>query len=238
MLPFLALAGVLAGVLTTVAGMGGGMLLVLALSLAWGPGAALASTAPALLFGNVHRAFLFRRAIDRRVASAFALGALPGSLAGGLAATAIPEGVLRWLMIGMTALAVARAAGLVRFRPPAASLVPAAAGVGAASATTGGAGLLASPLLMATGLTGDAYVATGACAAVSMHVGRIAAYGAGGLFTRSIVLGAAVLAAAILAGNLLGRRLRRHVPAAASTRIELAALVGSAALAVVGVGRG
>ena len=52
----IALLGILAGILTTLAGLGGGMLLVLALSLTSSPVTELAATAPALSLGNLHRA--------------------------------------------------------------------------------------------------------------------------------------------------------------------------------------
>lgn len=227
--------GVLAGALTTVAGLGGGMLLLLALSLVAGPAEALAITAPALLAGNLHRLVVHRREVDRRVAGAFALGALPGSIAGGALAVAMPPGALQMLLIAATALAVARALGLISFRPPAAALTPAGFGIGAAGATSGGAGLLVSPLLLSAGLTGTAYIATGAAAGVTMHLGRLVAYGAGGLVTRGSLLSSAALAAAILSGNLLGERARRRLDAERSRRIEVGVLVGCVALAVAGI---
>jgi len=227
--------GILAGALTTVAGLGGGMLLLLAISLLAGPAEALAITAPALLAGNLHRLVVHRREVDRRVAVAFALGALPGSLAGGALALALPAAALQVLLLGATALAVARAFGLWSFRPPAAALTPAGFGIGAVAATTGGAGLLVSPLLLSAGLTGTTYIATGAAAGVAMHLGRIAAYGAGGLVTRASLLTSAALAAAILGGNLVGERARRHLDADLSRRIELGALCGCVALALAGI---
>ena len=131
--------GVLAGVLTTVAGMGGGILLQLALSLAVGPRAALTITAPALLLGNLHRAILYRDKVDRRVARAFAIGALPGSVVGGLAAVSMPVWLIHGLMLAMTALALLRATGRWSWSPSSRQIVPAAAGIGAVSATSGGA---------------------------------------------------------------------------------------------------
>ena len=62
--------GLLAGILTTIAGQGGGLMLLLACSSMLGPHAALAVTAPALLFGNLHRSILLRGHIDRSVAGA------------------------------------------------------------------------------------------------------------------------------------------------------------------------
>ena len=90
---------------------------------------------------------------------------------------------------------------------------------------------------MAAGLKGDAYIATSAAAAAAMHAGRIIAYGAGGLFTLDIAIIAAVLAAAILAGNREGLRIRRRLDEGTPERIELGALVGCVALSIASLGR-
>jgi uncharacterized protein len=236
LVPLLGILGVVAGALTTVAGMGGGILLLLALSLASSPAAALAATAPALLCGNLHRLWIMRRHVDRDVARAFVLGSLPGAFVGGFFAIAVPELLLRVLMAGVVVLALCRALGWWRPRIPVASITPAGGAIGALTATTGGAGLLASPLLMSAGLSGDAYVATSAAAAASMHLGRLAAYGAGGLLDRHILTLAAVLAVAVLSGNHLGHHLRRGLSTAAAARIEIATLAVCGALALAGLG--
>jgi uncharacterized membrane protein YfcA len=245
MIALLPLIGVLAGILTTVAGLGGGMILVLGLSVVWGPAAALASTAPALLIGNLHRLYLFRASVNRATAAAYACGALPGSIVGGLLTVAMPEQALSWLMVGMTVFAVTRAlkgdsprpGATPQWHPGAAIIAPAGFGIGSLAATAGGAGMLAGPLLMATGLTGEAYIATGAAAAASMHVGRLIAYGAGGLISKEIVLYGGILAGAILVGNVIGRRMRQRFTHTVTTRIEIVALVGCVTLAIVGIGR-
>ncbi len=227
--------GVLAGGLTTVAGMGGGVMLVLALSLMSSPVEALALTSPALLVGNLHRLALGRRSIDRAVAVPFVLGALPGSLIGGLLAVAVPPALLQALLVLTTALALARALGWWSFRPRASALVPAGAAIGAAAATTGSAGVLVAPLMHASGLTGARYVATTAAAAVSMHIGRILGYGAGGHVTAATLSASVGLALAILAGNTLGERLRRHLSARTATHLELGVLLVCVALALAGL---
>lgn len=229
--------GVAAGVLTTIAGMGGGMLLLLALSAAWGPHRALAVTAPALLVGNLHRLWMYRRDVDWGVARAFVVGAAPGSLLGGLLAVALPARVLYGVMAGLTALAVARVIYGWQWRPGARVLTPAGASVGLLTGSAGGAGILAAPLLMSAGLSGVRYVATAAGCAAAMHVGRLAAYGHGGLMTREVLLTGGLLALAITAGNLLGARLRRGIDATLSRRIEIGALVASVVLVLGGISR-
>ncbi len=243
---FLLAMGVLAGALTTVAGLGGGILLTLALSFTMTPAEALALTSPALLVGMLHRAHLNRRAIDRRVAAAFAIGAFPGSVVGGALLPAIPAGMLRVLLVGAAASGVvqairrrrapAREAARAERRGAAAAWIAAAGfGIGAVGATIGSAGLMVGPLLLSTGLTGAAYVATAAAAGVSMHVGRILAYGAGGLITPATLPWTAALTAANVAGNLLGDVARRRLGAELGARIELGVLVACVALAVLGL---
>jgi uncharacterized membrane protein YfcA len=231
----LVVLGVLAGGLTTVAGLGGGVLLVLALSLVHSPAEALAMTSPALLVGNLHRLALGWSAVDRRVARAFVCGALPGSALGGALAVSLPAGLLQVLLVVSTGLAVGQASGRLSFRPGAGALVPAGLGVGMLAATTGSGGLLVSPLLLATGLRGAVYVATGAASAVALHVGRIAGYGLGGLVTRETLAASLVLAAAILLGNGVGQRVRGRLDPRLSTRIEFGVLIVCVALALAGL---
>lgn len=227
--------GVLAGGLTTIAGLGGGVLLVLALSLAGSPAEALAISSPALLVGNLHRFAVGRAEVDAGVVRALGLGALPGSALGGLLAVAVPTVVLEALLVLSTVFALARAFGYLSFKPGAGALVPAGFGIGVATATTGGGALLLAPLLLATGLTGARYVATAAGVAVSIHVGRLLGYGVGGLITRETLVAAAVLAVAIVGGNAVGQRLRGRIDARTGARLELGVLLVCVALALAGL---
>lgn len=226
--------GVLAGALTTIAAMGGGIFLVAVLSAVLGPHAALASTAPALLVGNVHRAWSFRHALDRDVARAFLVGAVPGAALGGAVSAELPPSVLGWAIVLVTAFALARTAGLFEVRVPPAFWSPFAFGAGAVAATSG-AGIVVAPALVAGGLSGEALVATSASAAVAMHVGRVLGYGAGGLMGEAELGASAVLAAAILVGNVVGRRLRHRLGAQKCAQITRATLGVSLVAGLVGV---
>lgn len=228
--------GILAGLFTTLAGLGGGVMLVVVLSALYDPRFALTVTAPALLVGNLHRAIHYREAIDLPIAKSFALGAVPGAFLFGLLAVRLPEVVLSVLLVGTTLLAFAKASGLVDLRPNGALVGPAGFVIGGVAATSGGGPLLASPLLLASGLAGESYVSTGAVCALSMHVGRLAAYGLGGIVTARVIAVGALLSLSILGGNLLGSRLRKHLTPVASRRIELGVLGACVVLALVGVG--
>ncbi|MCA9630622.1 MAG: sulfite exporter TauE/SafE family protein [Myxococcales bacterium] len=228
--------GIFAGALTTLSGIGGGMLLLLVLSLVWSPAEALACTAPALLLGNLHRLFLFRRSVAWSTIAGFAAAAVPGSVVGGLLVSAAPPALTRWLLVSMTLLAIARALGWIQLRPRAWAMVPAGGLIGALNGAVGGAGLLVAPLLLTVGLSGEAYVASVSACAVAMHLGRIIGYGAGGLFTSHLAQLSLVTAAAILGGNFIGRRLRTLSSRIKGNRLEYATLVACVGLALLGIG--
>ena len=226
---------VLAGALTTIAGMGGGTLLLLFLvATGHDPLQSLAATSVGLLAGNLHRARMYRGHIDRRVAKSLMIGGLPAAILGAFVATELPAEALR---VGIAAIGLAGvllAATGVRIHPPQVGLSIAGATVGGISSTTGGGGLLAGPFLLATGLTGRAYVSTGACLAAAVHVGRLIGYGGGeGIPMETLGMGLAYVAAIPL-GNVLGNRLRPYLPTSSTRPIELGTAAVMAGLAMMG----
>jgi uncharacterized protein len=227
--------GLVAGVLTTLAGQGGGLFLLLALSAVLGPHAALAITAPALLLGNTHRAMLFRRSVDRGIAVRVAAGAVPGALAGGLVAGALPPWALEVALVGMTAVAVARALGWISFTLPRSALPVAGLFVGGMTGTTGGAGVLFAPVLFASGLSGVAFIGTSSVIAVATHVARVIAYGASGLFSRDLAVATVLVTLAIFSGNTAGERIRDRLTAGVTVGLEYGVLVTCVALSLAGL---
>jgi uncharacterized protein len=221
----LAVVGLIAGVLTTLAGQGGGLFLLLVCSAAVGPHAALAITAPALLLGNLHRATLFRRSIDRAIAARVIAGAVPGSIVGGLLAGMMPAWLLQAMLVGLTALSIAKALRWLSFDVPRAALGPAGLVIGAMTGTAGGAGVLLAPLLLSAGLRGPAFIGTVSAVAVATHGGRVLAYASNGLFSAAIAPSIAIVALMIFAGNALGGRARAVLSEVATTRIEYGVLV-------------
>lgn len=233
-IPLLLLLGVAGGAISTVAGMGGGMLLVLVLSLVEDPLTALTMTAPALLLANGHRLWLFRTSVDRRVAGSFVLGAFPGALVGSLITVALPDGVLPWILLGVASIAVARALGWFTWTPSPKALTPAGFATGTLAATSG-AGIFVSPILLAAGLRGEAYIATVASTAIAMHVARILGYGMGGVLHLSTLGSAGLLAIGLVAGNLVGRAVRRKIGDDRSLHVTYGVMGTLVLLALVGV---
>lgn len=231
----LAVLGMIAGVLTTLAGQGGGLFLLVACSFLVGPHAALAITAPALLLGNLHRAVLFRRFIDRDIAARVVVGAIPGAFCGGLLAGAIPAWALEVLLVGLTLVAIARALRWLAWDVPRWALFPAGVVIGGMTGTAGGAGVLYSPVLLSSGLRGAALVGTLSTIGFATHVGRVAAYGSAGFFTWDLLVRTALVALAISAGNYFGERMRSRLPEALTTRLEYGVLVVCACVSLAGL---
>jgi len=227
--------GLLAGLLTTVAGMGGGLVLTLALATVHDPVVALAAAGIGLLVGNVHRVWMYRARVVRTTAVPYVLGALPGALVGGLLATVAPEDLVRGGMLVLAGLAAAKTVFGVRWNAPAGAMLPGGAAVGFISATSGGGGLLAGPLLLATGLSGRAYVATGAVGAASVHVARLTGYSAGGALAPDVVLLGLVLAVAIPVGNVAGEHTRRRLPPRWIPKLEIGVVLLGLLLALSGM---
>jgi uncharacterized protein len=190
---------------------------------------------PALLLGNMHRATLLRTSIDPAIALRVIAGSLPGALAGGLLAGITPAWALRALLVLMTAIAIAKAVGWVRFDVPRAALVPGGFVVGAMTGTSGGAGILFAPMILSTGLRGRAFVATVSAVAVSAHVGRAIGYAGLGLFARNLIAPTLIATIAIFVGNAIGDRLRTQLTERRSTLIEYGTLVVCVTLSVAGL---
>ncbi|KIG16658.1 hypothetical protein DB30_04277 [Enhygromyxa salina] len=228
-----ALLGVGAGLITTVAGFGGGIVLALSLAPVLGPAAALVVAAPALAVGHIHRARVYREHIDARVARRFALGAAPGAVAGGLVAASVPESVLGVGLLAAAGLAVLQALGLIPSDLGRRAVIPGAAAVGFLAASCGGGGVMLPPTLMSAGLEGRRFVATAATGALVVQSVRIATYGALGLMELGQVPLMVAAGFGLIGGNALGRRHARGLDDARTARWTRATLALAITLGVV-----
>jgi uncharacterized membrane protein YfcA len=227
--------GLIAGSMTTIAGVGGGVVLTLALAPILGAHVALAVTALPLVLGNAHRLVAFRAHVDRKIVGALALGIVPGVIVGAALVNALSERQVQILLALALGLAIVRELGWLRLRPRAGLLVPGGFALGFASAAAGGGGLIAGPLVLAAGLRGDAFVAAAAAVGVVVNVARVVAYYAGGMLELGDLPLGLVLAAAIIAGNVLGERVRSHLGAKALHRASWAVIAICVCLTVSGL---
>ena len=230
MLLSLLAAGLVAGALTTIAGLGGGILLIAVLSQFWPPAMVLGATAPALFVGNASRAMLLRREVDWRMAGRFSLAAIPCAFAASLVAAALPAA---WLRRGIAGLLVAFVADELwhgrRASRDATTVSPwlatvAGAIAGTVSGLTGGAGFVATPLLDRLGLAPARLVATSAVCMALVHLSKGIGFGVGAVLTTALVPLALALAVGVMAGNALGVRVLRGMPEKLFRRCLLGAL--------------
>lgn len=194
--------------LSAVAGFGGGVLLLPVFTALFGLRFAVPMLTLTQLSSNGSRLWLNRQHIRWPLVGWFAVGAVPLAVAGALLLTHAPLSPLKWVLGGfLIAVVVWR-----RLNPhPGKPRDRAFAGVGAASglgsALLGSVGPLTAPFFLAYGLTRAAYIGTEATAALTMHLTKIAAYGAGDLLTTRVLLYGAALTPATLAGAWTGKKI-------------------------------
>ena len=160
------------------------------------------------LSSNGSRAWLNRSDLRCSLIGWFALGAVPFAVVGGLLLAHAPLASLkRVLGIFLIGMLIWRR---VQRRPrtptePAFAAVGAVSGLG--SALLGSVGPLTAPFFLAVGLTRAAYIGTEAASALTMHVTKVATYGAGDLVTGKVLLYGVALTPATLLGAWAGRRI-------------------------------
>lgn len=204
------LGGLLAGFLTTVAGVGGGLTLIALLSgfTPLDPKEVVGLTAPVLLLSNAQRAWLFRGHIERDVGGWFLVGAVPTVI---VAAATLPRLPARAIQVGIALLLLTFVAErLARRSSPPAIGVPLRGfvGVGAASgvlsATVGGSGPFSAPFFNGYGLARHRFVGTNASVNAVQHLLKTFVFALVGVLTVPVLPIAALAAVTSMVGNKLG----------------------------------
>ncbi|MEZ0167032.1 TSUP family transporter [Kineococcus sp. LSe6-4] len=162
----------------------------------------------AQLASNGSRVWLNRRQLRWALIGWFAVGAVPLALAGGLLLARAPlEALQRLLGVFLLAMVLWRRMR-PHPRPPAdRSFILIGAGSGVGSALLGSVGPLTAPFFLAYGLTRAAYVGTEAAGALTLHLTKLAAYGAGDLLTPAVLAYGVALTPATLLGAWMGKRI-------------------------------
>ena len=193
---------------SAVAGFGGGVLLLPVFTALFGLRVAVPMLTLTQLTSNVSRVWLNRHEIRWRLVGWFAAGAVPLAVVGGLLLAHAPLTALkRGLGVFLIAVVLWRHLRPTPRRPSDPAFVAVGAASGLGSALLGSVGPLTAPFFLAYGLTRAAYIGTEAASAVTMHLSKIAAYGAGDLLTRQVLLYGVALTPATLAGTWVGKRI-------------------------------
>lgn len=229
-----ALLALLAGALTTTAGMGGGMVMVLGLSVTRPVGEALLITTIPLLVGNMHRIRLYASELHRPDALRYAIGGSLGAAVGSQVAAELPDEVLR---IGIACIAIMAAIKLTSDAPwvfPASWVGAGSVAVGMISATVGGGGILAGPMMLGRGHTGARYVGTAAAGAAAIHIVRIIGYSTAGWDMRTVMTESAIATFMLLSGNIAGHHIRTRLSTRSTHRVEIGSVMMCASMVVAG----
>lgn len=226
------LGGVTAGILSSVAGLGGGLALVGIVSLALAPQEAVALTAPVIALGAVDRAWLYRGDLDRVVLPWFLAGAVPLTLVGALLLTEIPANALRVVMATLLVSYVVfqtlgrRGAYALRIPTPGFALVGMVSGV--LAATAGGGGPVTAPFLHGRGLRRGPFVGTESVCTSTVNVLKSVVFAGTGLLALSLLPATAAAAVGIPLGNRAGRALLRRLSDRGFENVLMAVLVALA----------
>ena len=209
-LVIITVAAFVTAILSAVAGLGGGIVLLAVIAQFHAPVIAIPIHGGIQLVSNGSRATILRSHINWGAVARSSILLFPAALLGVLVATNVPEDATR-VVLGLFVLVVTWRPSLLKWRgeqrPPDNVLVGVGAVSGFLSATVGASGPFTSPFFRLFTATHTAFVATAAASQVIGHASKLGAFVTEG-FSVSDHLGVMTLgAAAVSAGSLVGTRL-------------------------------
>ena len=173
------IAAVHTSVLSAVAGLGGGIILLLVLAQFVAPVTAIPLQSAVQFVANGSRALMIRHEIAWPAVGWSTVLVFPGALLGVQVATSLPEDVMR-VVLGTFVLVLGWRPSLLRWsggRPlPDRAMLPVGGAAGFINATAGASGPFTAPFFKAVTATHTAFVATAAASQVIAHTSKLGAY--------------------------------------------------------------
>ncbi len=212
-------AAFVTSILSAIAGLGGGVVLLVVIAQFTTPTVAIPIQGAIQLASNGSRAAILRRDVDWPAVGWSSILLLPASLVGVAVATALPEDTMR-VVLGAFVLVLAWRPEVLRWRGgqdlPDVALVGVGAASGFLNTTVGASGPVTSPFFKAVTATHVAFVATAATSQVLAHTSKLVAFSADGWAIGDhldvIVVGAVgVVAGSWIGTRLLGRLTAEHL---------------------------
>jgi uncharacterized membrane protein YfcA len=234
-LTLVAVAALFAAVIGGVAGYGTGLLMPLVLVPILGPEPVVPVMGLAALMINASRVAAFRVAIDWRRSLVVLLTAVPACVLGAWFYTRLgARGVL--LVIGcflVTGVPLRRVLQRRGMRLRERGLALGAAGFGAISGSAAGTGVILVSLLMASGLSGAAVIATDAAISVVVHLVQVAVFGIAGVIDATVVAVALLIGVCSVPGAYLARAVvERLHPRVHTAILDAVVLLGGGTMVV------
>lgn len=212
------LAALLTSILSAVAGLGGGVILLLVITQFVAPTVAIPIQGAIQLASNSSRAVILRPDIAWPVVGWMSILLLPASFLGVAVATSLPEDVVRVVLAAFVLILawrpqLLRPSGVAarRANDSRAMLVGVGGASGFLNTTVGASGPFTSPFLKAVTASHKAFVATAAASQVLAHVSKLLAFSADGwsIGEHADMIGVGI--AGVIAGTWLGTRLLDRV---------------------------
>lgn len=233
----------LTSVLSAVAGLGGGVILLLVIAQFVAPTTAIPIQGAIQLVSNGSRALLLRRLIAWPVVGWSSLLLLPGSMVGVAIATSVPEDVVR-VVLAAFVLVLAWRPQWVKLSPASSvavhgepddaatrrpMLIALGAATGLLNTTVGASGPVTSPFFKAVTATHVAFVATAAATQVAAHAAKLIAFTTGGWNVADHIDVIAVGIVGVVTGSWIGTRLLGRI---STTHLDVVFKVVLTALAI------
>jgi uncharacterized protein len=194
--------------LSSVGGIGGGVLMMLVFTAMFGLQVAVPMVTLTQLASNGGRVWFNRADVQWRIIGWHALGAVPFALGGGLLFANAPVELLKRLLgASLIAMAIWRRLRPNLTKPGERMFIAIGGATGLGSSLLGAAGPMTAPFILAYGLVGSAYVGTEAAASLVIHLTKVAAYATGGLLSLEVLWLGAALVPAVTAGTWAGKKM-------------------------------
>ncbi len=205
----LAVVGLLASVLSAVAGFGGAMMLLPVLVAVFGVRDAVPILTVAQLLGNAGRVWFNRKEIAWPVVGWFTLGSVPAGVVGGIRFAKAPLPLLtRLIGVFLIMVIIYRHARRPGERPMRVWWFAPIGAVGNfLSALVGSVGPLMALFFLAFGLVKGAHIGTEALTAVVMHVMKLGVYGGTSNLNARNISNGLLIGVVLIVGSYLGKRI-------------------------------
>lgn len=213
-----ALAAFVGSFASAITGYGTVLLLMPVLAIVMGEQQAVPVLTLAAILGNVTKGWLNRKDIDWAGVKWYLIGAVPTAALAAWFFVQVPEPLIAALM-GFFLLGALIWRWVKKWRrkragedqkPRETMAVKKLAWVGlftgGLSALVGGAGPVAGPFFLATGMAKAVYVGTEAMASLGVHVTKLVAYGLNAVLTARVLIVGMLLAPVVIAGSWLGKK--------------------------------
>ena len=208
----LGIAALAASIICGAAGIGAAIALLPAVALTVGVREAVPVVTVAITMHLFSRIWVNRASIDYRVAGWFALGGVPGAVAGAFVFANAPiEALARGLGVFLLAVVVYRRLPLGQVRIGLRGFAAVGAAQGFLSAMFGGAGPFGAVFLLNYGLVRNAFVGTMAVATLGISAAKIPVYSGYSLLEGRTLTIALILGAIMMVGGLIGGAIARRV---------------------------